>query len=47
MQEEIIFWAVATPECSAFEPPTAGALAGGRYRRSCSAGLLAPSLANL
>jgi hypothetical protein len=38
-------WAVATPLWPAFSRPTPSG-AGGRYRPSCSAGLLAPSLAD-
>ena len=40
------FWAVATPLLAAFSRPTPFG-AGGRYRPTCSAELMAPSLANL
>ena len=38
-------WAVATPLCAALSRPTPSG-AEGRYRPSCSADLLAPSLAD-
>jgi hypothetical protein len=45
-EEKTNFWAVATPLCAAYEPPNAFG-AGGRYRPSCRADLLAPSPAEL
>ncbi len=44
--EKTDFWAVATPLLAAFQPPNAFG-AGGRYRPSWPADLLAPSLAEL
>ena len=45
-EEKTVFGAVATPLWTAFQPPNAFG-AGGRYRPSCPADLLAPSPAEL